>query len=1282
MACPTMKTRLTPQQRESKRSVDKNLENLNQDIKASDEFLTDIDDKQVDDAIKKLSPFLIEFSETIENYVGVCDAFSTSFETPAKDVEAVVDFHLDEAMKFQKRCRKLKGVLFSLRERKSTTTLPIVPDDSKLVKAVESLIKVQSETQQQTHAFLKASNTQPSPSSDSSQSHERGHIHLPKLSLPTFDGNVLKFTEFMDMFSSTIHKNARLSNVEKLSYLKNCLKGEAQDAISGYLVTEQNYEVVLDVIATRFGEIERTLNAHYTAIMDLPPATNKTASLRAYCDQVEEHLRSLEACGQNVSQHVFVAMILSKLPQHAVLQLELQKVEGQWEVHDLRKALRNYVAAKESAEALAQQPQQSTGTTHQKWRLDSRKPVLRQATETLLENSKVASSRSQPRCFYCTGGHFADECPTYNTVDTRKAKLDDRCIRCLRKGHLSRACTTTQVCFHCKGRHHRSLCTVKFPTSASTLNTSAEAFEPQQALLSLGDHVYMQTAVVKASHGSRSCNTRLLFDTGATRSYVTAEIQNALKLPTIRTERLATASFGCTDRKQQTLEYTEVTVQLADGSKKTLSVNVVPTITSPILKLPVDTRAHPELRNFHLAEPLCDTEERVTIDILVGGDFYHDLVLPERVTFSDGLILLNSKFGYICAGKITTTATHDNQALFFDSEPDPLMDLQRFWATEDAATLPTSYSVSDTTATEILNETVTQEAGRYVVKWPWRLDAPELPDNFGQAYGRLSSLLKRLRREPEKLEMYDGILKEQMQKGIIEEVDEHQSSSRQHYLPHHCVAKDSTTTKLRLVYDASARLSSTSPSLNDCLYRGPVLLPDLAGVLLRFRLNKIAISSDVEKAFLQLSLAEEDRDVTRFLWVRDVSQPPSGSNLLTYRFCRVPFGVISSPFLLAATIKHHLLAVDMPTASSILANTYVDNVLVGVDSVTAGIEHYHQAKSVFRAASMNLREWATNSSEIQQAIPDEDKVSDENQRVLGLKWNTITDHFSVADTSTSSQLVRTKRELLQAVAQFFDPLGIHSPLVVKAKLLLQDVWRLNIDWDERLPESIVTTWKQLAIQFDQASQHTIPRLCSITPAEHTSLHVFCDASQTAYAATAYLCSRSGSETESHLILSRSKLAPLHPSPKLTIPKMELMAAALGAKLITFLKEQLPIKLDRICLWSDSTCVLGWINSQKDLPAFVQRRVVSIRQSGADYGYVPSTENPADLPSRGTSSYLSDESLWWHGPDWLSDPLISEPEQPNAREVRSPYQKKTESSLSKKRGSRRITTVKKKKKKRK
>ena len=238
--------------------------------------------------------------------------------------------------------------------------------------------------------------------------------------------------------------------------------------------------------------------------------------------------------------------------------------------------------------------------------------------------------------------------------------------------------------------------------------------------------------------------------------------------------------------------------------------------------------------------------------------------------------------------------------------------------------------------------------------------------------------------------------------------------------------------------------------------------------------------------------------------------------------------------MLGATIQHHLESSGSPEASNIMQNTYVDNVLLGVDSVSTGINLYHHAKSVFADASMNLRQWSSNSAALIESIPESDRASGEHQKVLGLDWHTVTDHLKVANTSASDTLVRTKRELLQAVAQFFDPLGIHSPIVVKAKLLLQEVWRQKLQWDEALPVSILHTWKTLAAELDDATNHSIPRPCCIPEADQHTLHVFCDASQTAYAAVAYLSS-SGSATESHLILSRSKLAPLKPSPKLTIP---------------------------------------------------------------------------------------------------------------------------------------------------
>ena len=124
-----------------------------------------------------------------------------------------------------------------------------------------------------------------------------------------------------------------------------------------------------------------------------------------------------------------------------------------------------------------------------------------------------------------------------------------------------------------------------------------------------------------------------------------------------------------------------------------------------------------------------------------------------------------------------------------------------------------------------------------------------------------------------------------MQSGIIEQVDcaLRPDVGRVHYLPHHgMVRQDALTTKLRVVFDASSRLSSDSPSLNECLYSGPALTPTIFNVLLRFREKRIALAGDIEKAFLNVGVAEEDRDVLRFLWVDSLEEENPG--LMLYRF--------------------------------------------------------------------------------------------------------------------------------------------------------------------------------------------------------------------------------------------------------------------------------------------------------------------------------------------------------------------------------------------------------------
>ena len=186
---------------------------------------------------------------------------------------------------------------------------------------------------------------------------------------------------------------------------------------------------------------------------------------------------------------------------------------------------------------------------------------------------------------------------------------------------------------------------------------------------------------------------------------------------------------------------------------------------------------------------------------------------------------------------------------------------------------------------------------------------PCIPSNFSLAKKRLNSLQHTLtKKDPQLIYKYDKQLLDQLKRGFIEEIEEPTThESVLHYIPHFPVFKESSTTAMRIVYDASARLSHQAPSLNDCLYTGPNLIQNLEGMLAKFRLHKVAFTADIEKAFLQIELNKEDRDATRFLWLRDVNKPAnSPDNIITYRFCRVLFGAAPSPFLFNATVQYHL----------------------------------------------------------------------------------------------------------------------------------------------------------------------------------------------------------------------------------------------------------------------------------------------------------------------------------------------------------------------------------------
>ena len=197
-------------------------------------------------------------------------------------------------------------------------------------------------------------------------------------------------------------------------------------------------------------------------------------------------------------------------------------------------------------------------------------------------------------------------------------------------------------------------------------------------------------------------------------------------------------------------------------------------------------------------------------------------------------------------------------------------ELEDFWNIESIGVTDKPNIKGDDIAMETFRNTLRFENKRYQVTWPWKSENQDLLQNRQFAIGRLNSCLFKLRNKQELLTNYDNVIKDQLVKGVVEKVDTDSQDGIKHYLPHHAVINPSKpTTKLRVVYDASAKTRQRHQSLNDCLYRGPVMLRDLCGILLRFRLHNVAVVADIEKAFLQIGLQPEHRDVTRFFWIKE-----------------------------------------------------------------------------------------------------------------------------------------------------------------------------------------------------------------------------------------------------------------------------------------------------------------------------------------------------------------------------------------------------------------------------
>ena len=565
----------------------------------------------------------------------------------------------------------------------------------------------------------------------------------------------------------------------------------------------------------------------------------------------------------------------------------------------------------------------------------------------------------------------------------------------------------------------------------------------------------------------------------------------------------------------------------------------------------------------------------------------------------------------------------------------------------------TGLSVEDKRFLDIVKSGIEFKDNHYEVPLPLKNEAIEIPNNYHMAKKRLMNLRTKMLKNPQFKEDYCTFMNELFNNNYAEVVKDSEinHSDQMWFIPHYGVYHPHKPNKIRVVFDCSCKFKDFC--LNENLLQGPDLTNNLVGILCRFRLYPVAFCCDIRNMFHQVLVKEKHRDLLRFLWFQnnDVNGP-----IVQYKMKVHVFGARSSPsvvnFVLKDAADKFRTEENQRAADFIKDDFYVDDGIKSVKSVKEAIAILKDSVEICKQGGFQLHKIISNHPAILRALCPKEEVQSVKsldltkeevpvERTLGISWNTVMDEFQFE--VKPSQKPNTRRGILSVVSSIFDPIGMISPFILKGKKILQVLCKLDLGWDDPIPEDIENEWNAWMKQLDDLEHIKIKRCYAPLDADivEYQLHHFSDASEKGYGQCSYLhmTDRNG-QVYTSLVMSKSRVSPIK---AFTIPRLELTAALVSVKVSNFLKKELKIKITREIFWTDSTVVLGYIcNENRRFKVFVANRVAEIRKytSPDQWRYVTTDQNPADICSRGTTVIeLSNSHLWWNGPEFLKQPNI-------------------------------------------
>lgn len=1082
------------------------------------------------------------------------------------------------------------------------------------------------------------------------------YVKLPPVPQPdVFSGKPETYPMWKASFNTLVGKH-NIGYDEKMFYLKQYTSGEAQSAIEALFLCpdKSSYDAAHKILEDRFGTTTLVASAFRRKLESWPRVgDHDSKALQRFSDflaQICVAKKSYKAL-DILSDEFENKKILNKLPA--------------WLVNKWIEKVVESVVMPDFDEFVGFIKEKATVANHALWaghssvkktnlpKVDSRVQGQAHVIQSGTPTRQVQESQSSHKgCPVCSEGHKVSKCTAFSamSLEDRRQVIRNKkmCFACLAVGHHSKECRNRHVCAVCSKKHPTLLHDYSLQHTSNVTATSENVNLATDLISSFKTSNRSTTMVLPVMLRHSSSGKEILvyaaLDTQSNTNFVTNEVVQMLNVTGRRTTLGLTTMNGRKNVGTLAIDGFEVK-SVTDGPYIHISScymrDSIPCRRDSIVTAEVLSKwshlSHidlpPYYDNAHIGILIgyhCPQVMR-PLEIATGGEYE-----PFGWKTSVGWCVVGATCDEVDVNEMDDLgATHVVQGcIAFKTECREIMlDLD-----EDSMIrhgMDDKYSVEDVKFMEIMSDKMYQrEDGHYEVPLPLKNETP-FPSNRALAHGRLMGLKAKFKRDPSYHKRYSEVMSEMLDRGFSEIVptDESSPDGRTWFIPHHSVIQPG---KLRVVFDCSSEFKGVS--LNERLLQGPNLLNLLLGILFRFRLKPIAITCDISKMYYQFFVNPGDRDLLRYLWWEngDYHLEP-----VDHRMCVHLFGAASSPGV--ATYALRKIALDHGSKYSEEASTfvcrdfYVDDGVTSVSSVSAARTLIAETQSLLDEGGCKCHKVMSNSKEVLDCVRTEDQASfkeDKFHKTLGLQWNVETDTFHFPLNFSNGKDEMTRRGLLSILAKIYDPLGVISPLVHEAKLLLHEMCKDKLQWDDFLSGELLKRFKMWCSKCNEIREVVIPRCICLNKAMFSpEMHHFADTSSTGYGACSYLRFHDeNGVVHVAFMVGKCRVIPL--KPVLSIPRLELVAAVLSVEIATKLRREVPLPCKEF-FYTDSTVVLGYIqNVHTRFKVFVANRVQKIHDGSRpnQWFHVDSTDNPADDGSRAVLS-----ERWLQGPEFLRNP---------------------------------------------